>query len=175
MLIVALYLNGDGKEGKELAAKLRYRISSRYRWTIDGWLWVKMLAGRSWFKYLWSFLACFTSMIFLLNYPLKWLGIKNGKWYPHLFTAHLTAWMLFITPNNLFKWLASRIMLAGIPTSNLLIRKLLGCRIDISNAVYRKGWQWQRLPWVHYHGIDLTEITREEAGFALDVDILEAI
>lgn len=175
MLLVALFLKGGGSQGKELANKLKYRISNRYRWTFDAWLWVKMLGGKLWLKYLWSFLACFTSMMFLLNYPFKWLGIKNGKRYPHLFTAHLTAWMLFITPNNIFKWLATRIMLAGIPKSNLLIRKLLGCRIDISAAVCRMGWQWQRLPWVHYHGIYLSEISREEAGYALDVDILEVI
>ena len=112
---------------------------------------------------------------FLVNYPFKWLGIKNGKWYPHLFTAHLTAWMLFITPNNLFKWLAIKIMLAGIPKSNLLIRKLLGCKVEVSQAVYRMEWQWQRLPWVKYRGINLSEISEEEAGYALDVDILSVI
>ena len=175
MLLVALFLKGENNECQELANQLKYRISNRYRWTIDSWFWVKMLGGKLWLKYLWSFLACFTSLAFLVNYPFKWLGIKNGKWYPHLFTAHLTAWMLFITPNNLFKWLATRIMLAGIPKSNLLIRRLLGCKIDKSKAVIRRGWQWQRLPWVHYHGIDLSEISREEAGFALDVDILEVI
>lgn len=175
MLLVSLFLKEDGKECFELAKKLKFRISKRYRWTIDSWFWVQMLSGKLWMKYLWSFLACFTSMAFLINYPFKWLGITNGKWYPFLFTAHLTAWMLHITPNNLFKWFASKIMLAGIPRSNLLLRKLLGCKIDSSKAIIRMGWQWQRLPWVSYHGIDLYEISREEAGYALDVDILGAI
>lgn len=175
MMLVALILRADGNEGMELAKKLQYRISSRYKWTIDSWFWVKMLSGKVWMKYLWSFLACFTSMAFLVNYPFKWLGITNEKWYPHLFTAHLTLWMLFITPNNLFKWIACKILLGGIPKSNLLLRKLLGCKVDNSAGKIRMGWQWQRLPWVSYHGINLYEISREEAGFALDVDILESI
>lgn len=174
MFLVALFLKGDGCECGELAKKLKYRISNRYRWTIGSWLWVKMLGGKQWLKYLWSFLICFTACTFLVNYPYKWLGIKNEKLYPFLFTAHLTAWMLYVTPNNSFKWLASKIMLGGIPKSNLLIRKLLGCKVDNSRAVCRMGWQWQRLPWVKYHGINLSEISREEAGVALDVDILEA-
>lgn len=175
MLLVALFLKEDGKECQELASKLKFRISTRYSWSVSSWFWVKMLSGKSWYQYLWSILTCFTACMFLVNFPFKWLGITNSKWYPYLFSAHLTAWMLYVTPNNLFKWFASKIMLAGIPKSNLLIRKLLGRKIVNTNAVIRMGWQWQRLPWVKYHGINLSEISREEAGYALDVDILESI
>jgi hypothetical protein len=77
MLLVALFLKGENNECQELANQLKYRISNRYRWTIDSWFWVKMLGGKLWLKYLWSFLACFTSLAFLVNYPFKWLGCKN--------------------------------------------------------------------------------------------------
>lgn len=176
-----------------LANALPKRISNRYKHTIGSWAFVQMVAsGFQNNVHLWSFMAILNMIpSAFMNYPLKWLGVKknrfyfpfgikikgkdHGGWYPEFYTVHLTAWMLHVTPNNIFKNIAIRLIAMATPRSNVLIRKLCGLKYDDSDLCPREGWQWQRLPWVKYHGISNRKISHAYAGYALDINILPAI
>jgi len=158
---------------KRIILQLPKQISDKHQWNIFWWDWVKYQSGES---KGWLFLAStiFMGIFYWHIWPLKWFGVKSGKYYANYFNVHLAAWMLWsMERKSLLKWLARAFLATSVPMSNALIRKLLG-KYHNNTLVYpAKGWKWQRLPWVEYHGIDNSEITREQAGIALDVDVLK--
>ena len=176
VMMLCAIRSSDKEEAATIADALPYKISTKYSFWIDSYDWVQMIAGHT-SGIIFSFASIFTMIPRLLNYPLKWMGFKHERWYPDFFTVHLTAWMLYYTPNNVFKRLSQLIIRLSTPKSNLLIRTLTGSKITYEDLVKykivpRKGYQWQRLPWVDYIGIDNSPITHELAGWSYDTNLL---
>jgi len=160
---------------REIVSGLPRQISDKYRWSSSWWSWVQSLSGktRGW----WFLISTiFMGMAYWSNWPLKWLGITDGKKYFHFFNVHLAAWMLYtMESGGILKWLAKASLAIATPKSNALVRKLLGWGYNGEQMYSAKGWKWERLPWVKYHGIDNSEITPEKAGITLDIDIIKYI
>jgi len=164
---------------KYIIKQLPRQISDKYKWSFSWWDWVKMMKGET-NGNIFFFTTIFYSMLHWVVWPLKWLGFKKGSSYPFgFFNIHLIAWMLYhSSKSNVLANIARSFVSVAVPKSNLLIRMLLNRKVKQDfTLVPRKGWPWQRLPWVKYHGIDNSEIDYKTliAGYALDIDIVTAL
>jgi len=171
MLLVAFTIN-DPLEALSIAEKLPYRISDRFYHTPGSWDFVKTMAWESN-----GVLFCLESIVTLivggtLNGIGKLFNIKSEKFYLiPMYTLHMTGWMLEVIPSHFLQKIAKKLLGIAVPKSNSLLRVLAG-KSHIEEVVLRTLWQWQRLPWVKYHGIENNALTIREAGVTLDRDIV---
>lgn len=165
----------DEAEFERIVGFLPRQISDKHRWTFPWWDWVKYHQGNSrghWFL----FCTIFMGIAYWSNWILKACKITKGSWYLNYFNVHLAAWMIWSMDNrNILRWIARWTLAVATPKSNALVRKLLKKSYNNTLNYPAKGWKWQRLPWVEYTGIDNSEISRQEAGYPIDVDILKQI
>jgi len=153
--------------------RIPVEISDKYKWTSFWYDWVKMQSGRSKGNLFYLGTILLGIGMALTIWPMKWLGFKKGKYYFNFFNVHLNAWMIYFSPDSRFKKIASHFLSLAVPRYNTLVRLLLqkGFKMRIKKPM--EGWEWQRLHWVKYTGITNKVISHNQAGIAIDVDILD--
>jgi hypothetical protein len=144
---------------KKLSKKLRWKISDRYSFTIDSWLWMKGISGNKlamFFYYVIDIPFLLFSVIW--NKIIYKLG-KFGKEVPQdefvlvpeddisdkkkklrklvypMYALHQKAFQLYVTPNSIGKWLTKKIALWGVDKQNFLLRIMFGGKVN-SKDVY---------------------------------------
>lgn len=168
-IILALYINRDYDELDFILHNLPWRLSRKYRQTIDFWLWQKTLKNRKTkFEY-WSLSSIFlllTFVQFCFVIPWNWLirliiGVKKidphkyvyrqpSKWklilykavYPH-FALFTLAWQIKTMPGSILKWVVQKLLL--IESANIVIDAVLGGRkVNPNDYIGTTSFIWSR-------------------------------
>jgi hypothetical protein len=172
-------------EIKDFVKHLKWKISERYSFTIDLWLFLRAISGIKWAKPIWMILE--TIIIFFTviwhkfaykmggfdeEYPQKeFFKIQNHekpdrkvKWlnrlYP-VYALHQTAWQLRSFEKDNFLIRIMRKMLLSITgKTNWAIRILLGDKNikkeDIFSYKSMKGWRWSAYLEPHVNDRDIS-------------------
>jgi hypothetical protein len=171
MFLVAMALNGE--EVKKYTKATKWKLSKRYKLTVDMWLWMKALGGNK--------LA--EKMFFITQIPIAkayqlWNKSNISKNKFPSYAVHLLAWQIY-SLNSDSKYNASlcSIVEKMADEDNYLVRLLLGFPVsqqEVDGVKPETGFQWQRDK--YDKGSHIRELTPEEAEFnTLDVDVLKAI
>lgn len=144
--LVMMKASNDHVFLKFLSKNLRWKISDRYNFTIDLWLWMKGISGNKWAMFVYYliiipmmfFSILLNKIIYLLagiskevpqdkfaqenkrifsKFELFLIGLK----YP-LYTLCQMSFMLYVTPDSLGKRLLKKICLWNIDEQNFLLR-----------------------------------------------------
>jgi len=167
--LILMKVSNNGVFLKYLSKYLRWKISDRYSFTIDLWLWMKGISGNRFAMFAY-YLVIIPVMFFsmLLNkiiYLLAGIGKEVpqdeyvqadrskfskfklyliGLIYP-MYTLAQTSFMMYVTPNSLGKWLLKKICLWGVDEQNFLLRIMFGGKISAEEVYGYKamnGWRW---------------------------------
>ena len=166
----ALYImKYAGKEDnvKYLSKKLRWKISDRFKFTIDLWLYMKAIAG-SRLALAAYYLIAIPYLLFNMLYKRlvfkicglpaemkqsEWKGIPPfpvlPKWkykmYKGLFpmySLYQTAFLIDVLPRSPFRWLLRKILLIGTDKQNFITRLMLGDKKVNKEDVYAYKAMW---------------------------------
>ena len=188
MLMTALAIN-QPELACASAGMLPRRISDRYRHSPSSWAFIKMLQHNRTGRWL-SFLSMLETIYPAIIVPIlrkrgvvknriwlpKWFyrmtGLEFTSRYPDYYAIHLRQWMLYLAKDNLFKR-AAEALIRRVWAGNQLVLALQ--RRETMDVPPRKGWQWQRLPWVQYTGIDLSVLDTNGEKYVMDIDIIHQI
>ena len=187
----------------ELIDGLRWKISDRYKFTPDLWLWMKALKGSQWRRFLWYIIAIpvmFVSMKWnkyvwkkggfepevpqeefeptrpedLTENELKW----RAKIYPY-YALHLFGLQLYVMPDSWIKRLAQKIGLNGTPRYNYVLKLLFGGSVteqEVLNYKPMKSGRWSGiLNKINDRDLRLLNDPEHLEANLLDVDYLKAL
>jgi len=187
----------------ELIDGLRWKISDRYTFTPDLWLWMKALKGSRWRRFIWYCVAIPIQFFQMLWNKYVW---KKGGFEPELtqekfeptkpenLTKNELKWrariypyyallifglQLYVMPNTLGKRISQKICLWGTPNQNFVMKLLFGGKVtqeEVNNYKPMKGGRWSGIL-NKINDRDLRIITDPvltEANL-LDVDFLKTI
>jgi hypothetical protein len=137
---------------KEFVDHLRWKISDKYSFTINTWLWAKIMSGRKWLLPVYYlvdiptmlFTVIFTKIVQLIagygykdeleqKYfePIqnkdksKRVLFYNKLMYP-VYALHQNAWKAHFLPDSIFKRILQSLMFSITPKHNYVIKLLLG-------------------------------------------------
>ncbi len=198
--LILMKVSNNKKFLMTLSNNLRWKISDKYCFTIDLWLWMKGITGNRFYMFLYYLIdlpIMFFSIIW--NKIINCLGgfgkespqdefiiVSNDKIskkkqylrglrYP-LYTIAQKSFMMYVSSNSLGKWLMKKICLWGVDEQNFLLRVMFGGKIT-SVEVYgykaMNGWRWT----THLNELNdrelyvITDSKRLESN-VLDVDLL---
>lgn len=154
MALVALKLNGDKLAVSDISNHLSWRLSKKFRKTIDWYFWSKSLSGSKFNANMFLVLQLLMLPIIvgwnkLLDKVLGYKSIPNNEYkssyaykkyekfnglqrllsksYFMGYAQHLLAWQIYTLPvNNWLRKLVSRMLLSLVEKDNYLLRLLLG-------------------------------------------------
>jgi hypothetical protein len=185
---------------KFLSENLRWKISDRYKFTIDLWLWMKGIAGNKWAMFAYYLIAVpmmfLTTLLNLLIFKLggfgkevhqdKFIAVSKEKLskkqlflrglkFP-IYTLFQLAFMMYVSPDSLGKRLIKKICLWQIDEQNFLLRLMFGGTVkseDIYSYKSMRGWRWSTYL-NDLNDRDLYVITdpKQLKANVLDVDLL---
>lgn len=177
MTLAALKFRGDDEDCRKIARGLQWRISPRYSWTLDGWSWVKHLAGRWWFYQPW-FMLLVNMLHGLQVIPNKFNFYHRSLRYYWEFVQHLQVWQHATSRQGWLNRIVGRFMLPFVEYRNILLRYLLNDpRLDqweVSHAKPYKDYQWQRWFSNTHHKGEADERNPDKENL-LDMDVLKAV
>ena len=164
--LLALKLSGRDKDLKLLVDLLKWKISDRYTFTPDMWLWMKSLVHPV--RGLWYAMAIPVSLV-----SVTWNNIidnkvgkafkevhqkdydyqrksceKYVKWRKKRFPAyalHLKLWQNYVMPKSPAKWLLNKILSIDIGEYNYLNKILAGQKVekkDVNDYKAMTGGRW---------------------------------
>jgi hypothetical protein len=147
-------MRGDDKLVKKIAKGLKWKISKKYSWRLDGWSWIKHLAGNKFYFQPWG-LHWFN---ILFHVPFVWISklMKPGdgnfkgliKRFFYSYAQHLVIWEVATTKDSWLKKLTEKILLLGVEKRNILLRMLLRDKSILDYELYKiqpmTDFQWQR-------------------------------
>ena len=156
---------------KEYAENLRWRISTRHKFTIDLWAFMKILGGKWWWTPVY-YVASYVSMGYNLikntiigkickfspevhqwNWDPRWalknitpLQAKLRRRLHPMYAIESFGWQLYVLPRNVFVRGLQKISLKMIGRYNYLTRLLLGdysvTGTDINHYKQMTSWRW---------------------------------
>lgn len=167
--LVLMKASNTGYFLKFLSNNLRWKISDKFSFTIDLWLWMKGITGNRFAMFAY-YLIIIPMMFFaiLLNkliYLLAGIGKEVpqdeyvqadrskfskfklfliGLRYP-IYTLAQMSFMMYVSPNSFGKWLLKKICLWGIDEQNFLLRLMYGGKVSREDVYAYKamnGWRW---------------------------------
>lgn len=144
---------------KTMSKKLRWKISDKYNFTIESWLWMKGIAGSKFYMFLYYlidipvmfFSVLWNKIIYKLGgfgnelsqdkfvlIPENEIPSKQKKYrkmiYP-MYAFYSKSFQLYVSPNSLGKKILKKICLWGIDKQNFLLRIMFGANVN-KNDVY---------------------------------------
>jgi hypothetical protein len=154
---------------KKLSKGLRWKISDKYSFTIDSWLWLKGISGNKLYMFLFYLIDIPVTFVSILwNKIIYKLG-EFGKELPQdkyvmkpeseisekikkyrklvypLYSINHKAFMMYSVPNSLGKWLMKKICLWIIDEQNFYLRVMFGDKVDEKDVYSYKsmyGGRW---------------------------------
>ena len=185
---------------KFISDNLRWKISDKYSFTIDLWLWMKGISGNRFAMFLYYLIDIPIMLVSIIwNKMINLIGgfgceskqdefviVQNGdiskrkKYlrglrYP-LYTIAQKSYMMYASPNSFGKWLMKKICLWGVDEQNFFLRVMFGDKISREEVYSYKamsGWRWT----THLNELNdrdlhiITDPTKLESN-VLDVDLL---
>ncbi len=171
MFLAAMVFNNQ--DVKKYAKGIKWKISNKYKLTLDMWLWIHAIAGNSLAR----------RAFLLLEWPVVkvyqiWNKGNISKQKFPAYALHLLAWQMYVLDGN--SGIQSNINLMIISMAdeeNLLVRLLAGDEIygdQVDEIKPFTDFIWQR--YRNNTNALLRELTPNEAEFnALDVDVLKSV
>jgi hypothetical protein len=175
----------------EMSHYLRWKISDRYSFTIDLWLWMKGICGNTLAMTAYYLLqvpmmavsALWNRLVFLWyrlprevpqkDYILHKMEdiptrVKKGRklLYP-VYTLYQVAFMLYVSNDSLGKLLLKRICLSMVDKENYLLRLMFGGKVtkeQVDSYQPMNGWRWSTY---------LSDLNDRDQHFITDPDSLK--
>jgi len=186
---------------KTLSKYLKWKISDKFNFTLELWLWMKGIAGNKLAMFLYYlidipmilFSIIWNKIIYkiggfgkelsqdeFVSTPKDQLPGKTGKYGSLVFPIYSIAqkaFMMYASPNSIGKWLLKKICLWGVDEQNFLLKIMFGGKVDEKDVYSYKpmtGWRWS----TYLNGLnnrDLQIIKNSDLLRAnvLDVDLLK--
>jgi hypothetical protein len=194
-LILLKYI-GDTDMLQDFSRNVKWRISKKYCFNPPLWLWMKGLAGsKTWMLlyYLWDIPLTFLWIVWSL-FILSVFGMRkeySQKQYMankpklslfdkliiatthRMYDVHSKVFAMYVSEKSFGRWLMQKVLTLYVPKTNLLLRKFLGYKVDITEyAAYKPmtRWRWS----VRLNISDRDHSYTSETVNALDKDILAA-
>jgi hypothetical protein len=154
---------------KKLSKGLRWKISDKYSFTIDSWLWMKGIAGNKFYMFLWYILNIFLVIFYVILNKIVYKISGVGKEVPQsefvltdeseisdkikkcrkivypMYAIYLHCFQLYVSPNSIGKWLIKKMSLLFVDKQNFILKVVLGAKVDKNNVYSYKpmyGGRW---------------------------------
>lgn len=152
--LLMMKIAGEEEFLKELSKGLRWKISDRYSFSVDLWLWMKGISGNKLAMFLYyliiipvTFLSVlWNKVVYLLGGFGKevnqdvFVAVKAenlSKWktffrkiiYP-IYAVYQNSFMLYATPNSIGKSILKRIFLWNVDKQNFMLRIMFGGNVN---------------------------------------------
>lgn len=201
--MIGLKYVGASKALKEFVEGQRWRISERYTFTIDMWLWSRGIIGKRWARALYYMITIpMMSFSVLWSRALHWFGAfgeeehqddfvpsrpeeltatqrKVRKWMFPTYALHILGWQLTCLPGSRAKRILKRICRGWVGRHNYLLRVLFGERTEKLKEQCRTylpmtSWRWgTRLDGTNDRACKVITDPKLTEFNALDQDILK--
>jgi hypothetical protein len=178
MALTALYIK-EKDSAKEIASHLPYKLSRRFNMVPSMYFWVKYISNE---KKLWLnlfSLSFFMEMFFSFIFSFIGIFLNIKQLIFPSFAVHLSAWQLYILPENKLNKLMKKMLLKILKNrdeKNYFVRKLLGDK-EIKKVNFDKYRPMNSFRWEIYFKTTDRHIrhlsTQEAAANTLDVDIID--
>lgn len=188
---------------KNLAKKLKWKISDRYSFTLEIWLWMKGIAGNKFYMLLYYLLDIPLMTINVLwNKLIKKLGnfgseIPQNKYNPlsasqiskkqlflrkliyPIYALHEKGFMMYVSPNCLGKTIIKKLGAIDVYNENYLLKLLFGKNVteeEVNNYLPSTAWRWDTaLNNINDRDVKIITNPKRLEANVLDVDLLKTI
>lgn len=188
---------------KKLSKGLRWKISDRYSFTLDSWLWMKGISGNKFYMFLYYimsipylfFSAIWNKIIYKLGgfgnevpqdefvlVPEEQISDKMKKYrklVSPMYATYSKAFQTYVSPNSFGKWLIKKIGLLLVDKQNFLLRIMFGAKVDKKDVYSYKsmyGGRWTTyLNKLNDRFLKIIDIPEQIEENVVDVDILIAM
>lgn len=200
MALVALKVNGDIEELRDIASHLRFKLSKEHKFTLGLWVWTKWLGsgGRACLALCQTLFFFQLLMMYLWNGALSFIiGSKATSqkdlamseapaWKRRInkvvvpsYAVHLAAWQVYVLPDGLVKKILSKFIVSLADSSNYLIHIMMGKEVNkrfVDKYLPMSDFRWQRnLDDGLWEGSPYILPPGEASFNALDVDVLARV
>lgn len=167
--LALMKMSGNDDFNKKLSKNLRWKISEKYSFTVESWLWMKGISG-NWFYMFLYYLIDIPVMIITIIWDMIMFtlgGLKSEVkqadfvqkreedipkrlkkfrrlMYP-TYALYLKALTLYVSPNSPGKWILNKICLFDSDKQNFMIRLLLNAKVkreDVYSYKSMYGGRW---------------------------------
>lgn len=178
MALTALYIQ-DKDSAKEIASHLPYKLSRRFNMVPSMYFWVKYIENEKKSNLnLFSFIF-FTEILFSFIFSFIGVFLKIKQLVYPSFALHLSAWQLYILPENKLIKLMKKMLLKILKNrdeKNFFVRKLLGDK-EITKKHFEKYRPMNSFRWEIYFKHTDRNIRllspQEAAANTIDIDIID--